>query len=684
MKKYILVTIFALCLLLLGGCNYPLSFHDDAGVRITLRKRPLRIVSLVPSVTEIIAALDADKTLVGITYHSTRPARLARCTIVGGFLEPSLIRIEKLHPDLVFISSLQRSLRHTLESGGCKVVEIETSSLADAYADIELIGRIVGRYEQALQLVEKNRQQLEFVARKIEQIPPAERRRVLRMMGRDSLLVPGDDSFQNDIITAAGGVVPKWGQSGDFIIVDPAQLQAYDPQFIYTCGNRQEVLNFFKQPQFSEIAAVREHKIIFFPCALTCRAANHIGDFVEWLAASIYPDYFSRPENMVRPAEVNSRTELSIDLEYVNKAEVVELTIADFRHRTLVVDLAEPMPVLSTLEGFRTGITSVGNHYLPPPTWNLVHRIGVEKFDRQVAELIDRRPETTALLFTGADMRNLVQKRATFKKMRVVALVTAGVCSNALRMSVDKGGYYELQKLEATEKPGTINIIILTNTHLTPRAMSRALIGACEGKTAALQDLDIRSSVSPVFSQATGTGTDNIIVVSGRGPTVKNAGGHSKMGELIARVVYDGVVEAIHRQNSICAGRSIFQRLQERGITIYDFVKGCRTGFTKDEQDKRMLIADLTCKVEQLLLESHYSSFVESSLVLSDAFNRGQVKNLASFREECIEIVHKISGKTQPCDLDIYKDPKLPAPLALALESLVCGTKAKLNSYSKK
>jgi adenosylcobinamide amidohydrolase len=275
-------------------------------------------------------------------------------------------------------------------------------------------------------------------------------------------------------------------------------------------------------------------------------------------------------------------------------------------------------------------------------------------------------------------MRNLVQKRASFKKMEAVALVTAGVCSNALRMSVDKGDYYELQKPDAVGKPGTINIILLTNTELTQRAMSRALISACEGKTAALQDLDIRSSVNPAFSQATGTGTDNIIVVSGSGQTVKNTGGHSKMGELIARVVYDGVVEAIRRQNSIYAGRSIFQRLRERGITIYDFVRGCRASFAEEEQNNQLLIAELTCMVEELLLESHYSSFVESSLALSDAFNRGQVGNLASFREECLGIIHKISCKTQPCKIDIYKGQKLPAPLALALESLVCGAKDKL------
>ncbi|MCK5914750.1 MAG: adenosylcobinamide amidohydrolase, partial [Deltaproteobacteria bacterium] len=532
-------------------------------------------------------------------------------------------RIESLHPDLVFISSLQRDLRQNLERTGCKVVEIGVSSLADSYNDIELIGRIVDHHPQALQLISNTQQKIQLISRKIARIPPSERRRVVRMMGRDTLLVPGDDSFQNEIIEAAGGVVPKWGENGAAVAIDTAQMLTFNPQFIYACGHRQQVLEFFKQPGFSGVEAVRSGSIQFFPCALTCRAATHVGEFIEWLAASLYPDHFSRPENMLLPEKVDGHHEFPVELEYVKKADVVEMTFADFRHRTLVVDLAEPMQVLSTLEGFRQGVTSVGNHYLPAPTWNLVHRIGVEKFDQRIGELIERRPETTSLLFTGADMKNLVQKTGSFKEMQVVVLVTAGVRSNALRMGADEGRYYEFNRPEKTAKPGTINIIILTNTRLTSRAMSRALISACEGKTAALQDLDIRSSANPAFRQATGTGTDNIIVVEGRGRSVSNTGGHSKMGELIAGTVYDGVLEAIHRQNGLYAGRSIFHRLEERGVTIYDFVMSCRTSFSEDDKLGREMAASLTGIVEKLLLDSRYAAFVEGSLALSDASIRG-------------------------------------------------------------
>ncbi|MDZ7664110.1 MAG: adenosylcobinamide amidohydrolase [Desulfotignum sp.] len=72
---------------------------------------------------------------------------------------------------------------------------------------------------------------------------------------------------------------------------------------------------------------------------------------------------------------------------------------------------------------------------------------------------------------------------------------------------------------------GTINIILMTNMALSPRAMTRSLIAATEAKTAALADLDIRSSDDPALWQATGTGTDNILVVQGTGQKIDGAGG---------------------------------------------------------------------------------------------------------------------------------------------------------------
>ncbi len=664
-----LVLVF--CLLLLGSvCDCRAASADEVGHKVKLSRPPSRIVSLVPGVTEIIAALKADQSLVGITYHTTRPVRLNRCAVVGGFLAPSLARIKALNPDLVFVSSMHEELRQKLISSRCRVVEVTTLSLADAFANIELVGRIVGKHCEAKQIVAGLQQQLALVSRKVERIPVADRRRVMQLMECDGLLLPGDDSFQNELIAAAGGIPPVWKKKGVAVCVDGSAVRAFDPQLIYAEGAcRQKVKELFADPAWAEMAAVRGDNIRFFPGALTCRAATHIGDFVAWLAATIYSDYFSLPENMVLREEVRGRRALELDLDYVKSAEVVETTIADFIHRTLVVDLVEPMQVLSTLEGLRQGITTVGNHYLPPSTWDLVHRLGPIDFEERVGNLLERQAESTSLLFTGADMEHLVQQSTTFKEMKVTALVTAGVSSNAVRMGAEEGRYYESGE---PEKPGTINVILLTNMRLTPRAMTRAVISVCEGKSAALQDLDIRSSSKPAFLQATGTGTDNVIVVEGRGRTIEHAGGHSKMGELIALAVYDGVIEAVRRQNSIYEKRSLFHRLQERRVTVYEFLKECRLS-------KGVATKDLVALIEDLLLDRRYASFIESSLALSDARQRYQLGDLESFRKWCGKIADEIAGKSLT-DLsgDLYHGPELPDPLRLALEAVVSGAEARL------
>jgi adenosylcobinamide amidohydrolase len=80
--------------------------------------------------------------------------------------------------------------------------------------------------------------------------------------------------------------------------------------------------------------------------------------------------------------------------------------------------------------------------------------------------------------------------------------------------------------------------------------MARSIITITEAKTISLQDLDMRSSYNPEI-QATGTGTDNIIVVSGFGPKITYVGGHAKAGEIIAKTVTSAVKEAILKQEKL-------------------------------------------------------------------------------------------------------------------------------------
>ena len=331
----------------------------------------------------------------------------------------------------------------------------------------------------------------------------------------------------------------------------------------------------------------------------------------------------------------------------------------------MVIDFKTPVEVISTLEGPRPGITTVGNHNTPPPCWPISHYLGLAKDRRQVYEVLEKSEKDTSFLFTGADMANLSVQRADFKDIKIYALVTAGVEGNALRLSQDEGRYYE---------PGTINIIILSNYRLSPRAMSRAIIDVTEAKTAALQDLDIRSTEQPLPFQATGTGTDNIIVVGGQGKTLENAGGHSKLGELIGKTVYQGVREAVAKQNGITSGRPLWSRLQERRLGLYDMLQNSLP------QESRTQVLQAW---ETVLTQPRYAGFLEAALGLSDAWERGQVLDLTAFEAWCTLISQELAGKPLTQEEKKTLSGNLPRPLKLACEAFLNGLAAKNPAQSK-
>lgn len=237
----------------------------------------------------------------------------------------------------------------------------------------------------------------------------------------------------------------------------------------------------------------------------------------------------------------------------------------------------------------------------------------------------------------------------------MTALVTAGVRGNALRMSKDSGGY---------NKPGTINIVVLTNRRLSPNAMAWAVVTVTEAKSAALLGLDIRSTYTPWDHRATGTGTDTVIVVQGEGPAVRYAGGHTKIGELIAKAVHAGVTEAISRQNGIKADRDLFQRLADRRLCLEQIVE-----LYPAPADKKALAS----KLEDLLMTPYYSSFIESALAISDDYRKGLIKELAFFDAMCCSVTARISGRSEVAPMDIASTDALPVVMAKAFGAIITG-----------
>jgi ABC-type Fe3+-hydroxamate transport system substrate-binding protein/adenosylcobinamide amidohydrolase len=639
---------------------YQVRFTDTAGRQVEIDKTPRRVVSLVPTITEMLMRLGAADRVVGITYHSVLPPACAGKNIVGGFLHPDPGRVTDLKPDLVFYAGLQEEIPAALD-GKTHLVDLESSSIEDAFSHLRLLGEIFHCEAAAARIIAEEERQLKVVAAKIGKILAVKRKRVIRLMGRTEVMTPGNDSFQNEYIRRAGGIAPDFGRQGSIVSVSLEEWQRFNPQVIYACGGDRQAAELLERPGWREVEAVKNGRLYFFPCDLTCRAATHPGSFTSWLAARIYGEEFENLANNVLPEKIVSQRQLSIDLGYVKRARIVESDIRDFRNLTLVLDFNRPLGMVSTLEGEKQGVKRVANHYFPPPSWGLGHDLGLDGLRSHTLKVLGLDPATTAILFTGADMNNLAVVKKKYRDLSVYALVTAGVHSNAVRMAEDIGRYYE---------PGTINMIILANTRLSRRAMTRAIISATEAKSAALADLDIRSSYTPLENQATGTGTDNIIVVEGEGISIDNAGGHSKMGELIARAVYQGVFEAVHRQNGLVADRSVFQRLKERNINILSLAA---------QSAPEGMAGEMRRETERLLLQPEYAALIESCMAISDDYQRGLVADIGFVDFWCREVAGRIAGHEISGSLEVDCLKSLPPVMERCLAALFCGAKARLS-----
>lgn len=662
MIKSLRIVFQTLLLLSLAATASAAVINDDAGARHEFAAPPSRVVSLVPSATEIICAIEAQGSLAGRTYEDTYFEGLIGLPVIGGTDTPNFDLINALEPDLLIVTpAMLAKARAGRGSKGYPLwVWDDQAGLAAADAKIGWLGAVFGKREEAGKVREENQKLLETLDLKARNIPAKDRRRVMRLMAEHGeLFIPGSESFQTELIAAAGGLPPRPGRETTPLTLE--KWLEFNPQVVFGCGRDKKVMEeFLARPEWAEVEAVKNKRVLYYPCALTDRAAAHTGHFASWLSTGIYGDLYGRTDALVHPQEIIGERPVALDVPYVARARVVETRLMDFVHRALLIDFKSPQTIISTTDGPKDGVETIGNSFSPSPTWNIQHQGGWEEARAELLRVLNLKEETSSLLFTGADMNNLSVKTAAYEDITITALVTAGAEGNAIRTSRDIGAYY---------KPGTINIIVLSSRKLSPAGAARALITITEAKTAALWDMDIRSTQTPRLNPATGTGTDDIIVVAaGDGEAVDYTGGHAKIGELIADAVYHAVQEALKKQNGKAPARSIFERFGERGISVHEIPAG--PDFPKDYDNFQF-------DLEALLLSERYRQFIEAAFSLDDALNMGQLSGRESFDLWSLAVASEIAGKRVGQIEEVVAGDELPPLLTAALNALATGLKSR-------
>ena len=126
-----------------AAAHASISVTDDRGRTVELRDPPVRIVTLLPSLTETVCALQACDRLVGTDRYSNWPERVNHLPKLGGLEDAQLERIVALKPDLVLAASSARVIDR-LEAMGVKVIALEPKSLADMRRVMDKVAASLG------------------------------------------------------------------------------------------------------------------------------------------------------------------------------------------------------------------------------------------------------------------------------------------------------------------------------------------------------------------------------------------------------------------------------------------------------------------------------------------------------------------------------------------------------------
>jgi iron complex transport system substrate-binding protein len=302
MKKFALWSFMIVFLLSLVGCQaistteenspvdsgdvrYPLTITDQAGNKVTIPKLPERIVSLVPSNTEILFAIGAGKNVVGVTTNDDYPKEVKSLPKVGDMT----INAEKVlaqKPDIIFASSLNgKETIDKLKKLGLTVVLLDANSIKEVYQSIDIAGQVTNQLRNSDKLIGK----MEAEKLKIfRQVAAAKKEKAVKVWleSDPSLFTAGKGTLLNELTSIAGGDNVAKNLNG-WPQVQSETVVKWNPDVIVSMyGDTKTIQN---RAGWNAIRAVQEKRITSIDPNIVSRPGPRIMEAMHQLAKTFYP-----------------------------------------------------------------------------------------------------------------------------------------------------------------------------------------------------------------------------------------------------------------------------------------------------------------------------------------------------------------------------------------------------------
>ena len=267
-KRRSILFLLSLCVILfMLSCDN----GNQRGSLSTARRKPERMISLAPNITEILFSLGAGERIVGVTNFCTYPPESLVKRKVGGFTNPNPEVIISLRPDLILATpnvGNREAVVWLKDHSKIPILLLKTENLSDLYDAIREIGEVIQEDEKASALVDGIRSEIQSTEKLARSLA---RKKVLLSLSVEPVIAASPNSYPGALVALAGGDLVPFNTRHDqnatpYPLVSMEEIIYSDPDIIIQTtmdsGDQsgEELLKAFWK-RWSSISAVRHGRI---------------------------------------------------------------------------------------------------------------------------------------------------------------------------------------------------------------------------------------------------------------------------------------------------------------------------------------------------------------------------------------------------------------------------------------
>lgn len=294
MRRSFLLALVISLLLTIPAKGKERFFTDEMGRTVKISYPPIKIISLAPSITEILFALGLNTEIQAVTNFCDYPEAASKKARIGGFINPNIEKIISLKPELIIAirdGNRWESIQ-TLNNLGFSVFVVDPKDFDGVMRTVKNIGEIVGRQEDGNKILRNmliKKQEMITFTRSLS------RPKVFFQVGDAPMVTVGRGTLADDLIRLAGGRSISENELVNYPSYSIEIILEKSPDIIImtSMDPKKDYMSLVKKwESWKSIPAVRMNAVYVIDSNIVDRPTPRIEKGLEALVRMIHPEVF--------------------------------------------------------------------------------------------------------------------------------------------------------------------------------------------------------------------------------------------------------------------------------------------------------------------------------------------------------------------------------------------------------